>query len=267
MPKVSSLHERLPSVKNMTDAQLASLAPFRGRGLGKLQERVGDIVPLIEARLARRTPVRLLEVGAGFGRVLVELRQRYGTRVELHAINKRKSHGDWPDMQRNALNQGLATAAELGDMVPPELHFVNVGDGLPFPDGRFDLVYSQVSFPYYENKAGFLEDVNRVLDSDGIARIDVRIRNERIPGPYSESFEIWDGGRRVSFWDHIRPIRGLRRRKTLKGWYLEMTKSHTLNLGLDLRHVVPLNEICADWWGNKSVYAVARAAKEPDTET
>lgn len=258
MPGITGPYRILPRANKMTDAELAALAPHRGRGLDELRQRIGDIIPVIEAKLARRSPVRVLEVGAGFGAVLVELRQRYGNRIDLHAINKRASHGDWSVMRRNALNQGLATATELAAMVPPELHFVNVGDGLPFPDGRFDLVYSQVSFLYYGDKARYLEEVNRVLDADGLARIDVRLRNPFIPSPYAELFEIWDGSSRVSFWHHIRPIRGLRRRKSARRSYLEMTKSPALDLGLELRHVVPLHEICDEWWGTKSVYAISR---------
>jgi len=215
------------------------------------------VVRVIEAMAARREPVRVLEVGCGFGSALMELRRHFGDRVELHGINKRRIHGDWPLMRRNALHKGIATARELRRMRPPTIHVVDVDNGLPFPDRSFDFVYSQVSFFYYLDKARFLEEVNRILAPAGVAQLDVA-RNVKTRSPYDVHFEIWDGQARVSLWRYLGRFPGLRRRHNGFRSYLEMSKRPSLDLCLELRHTIPLNSICAEWAGVKSVFVVAR---------
>lgn len=254
--RARDLHGAPPGRKRLTRKEFLAQQPFRGRGLTELRRRVGDVVPVIEAMAARRMPVRVLEVGCGFGSALVELRRHFGDRIDLHGINKRRSHGDWPLMRRNALSRGLATPAELRRMRPPTIHVADVDDGLPFSDRSFDFVYSQVSFFYYLDKARFLEEVNRILDPAGMARLDV-VRLGKYPRPYDAFFEIWDGPARVGFWRYLSRFPGLRRRHSGERSYLEMTRRPRLDLGLELRHTIQLNAICSDWAGMKSIFVVA----------
>ena len=64
------------------DAKYRAKLPFRARGHAELVDRIGGIFAEIDARLAGRESVRVLELGCGYGTVLLELGQRYGPRVE-----------------------------------------------------------------------------------------------------------------------------------------------------------------------------------------
>src|SRR5512142_1763286 len=76
----------------------------RARGLRDLDRLVGGVVDDIDAMLARRATVRVLELGCGYGTALLELRARYGGRVELHGLNRFASDGAADVLYRNALD-------------------------------------------------------------------------------------------------------------------------------------------------------------------
>lgn len=237
---------------------LQSLRPWRARGLEELSKRVGDITQEIEARLGRQERVRVLEVGFGFGTVLMELLKKYPGRLELHGINRRRAHGNWEAVRQNALSLGLFGADELDRLKPPDLHYCDVSEGVPFEEGTVDLVYSQVAVIYFDDKIRFLEELNRVLAPGGVARIDLWIERKDFPSEYGASLEIWDEGRKVPFWDYIKPFASLAARPGKKRSYLELRKAGALDFGLDLAHVINMNDLCREWWGRKSIYRVRR---------
>ena len=65
----------------------------RGRGLRDLEQHIGPVCGEIDARLARQAAVRILELGAGYGTALLELRARYGALVELNGMNRHPRDG------------------------------------------------------------------------------------------------------------------------------------------------------------------------------
>lgn len=243
-------------MRYLTRTEIRALQPYRGRGLRQLRNRIGDLPTRVNAFLALHKHMRILEVGCGFGTALLELRRLGGDRVELHGINKRAEEGDWEAVLESARQNRIVSPGTLAMLTPPFLHFADVDRGLPFPTDYFDLVYSQVSFFYYEQKAFFLEEVNRVISSRGTALLDVQIDRPTIPPEYRSCIEIWQGARRIPFWHYIRAFSQLRRRRGERQPYLEIKKGLPLDLRLDFAHAIRLHDICPDWWGQKSIYRV-----------
>jgi len=240
----------------LSHSEIQSLKWARARGLDKLGKRVGDITKTIDSLLKGKRKIRVLEIGFGFGTVLMQLQKIYGNKIELYGMSKRRGHGDWKDIKKVAVEEKIFSGKEMLKVPKPSLHFGDVDNGLPFRANTFDFVFSQVSFFYYLDKAAFLEDLNRVLKPTGIARIDVNIGRDTLPSQYSPSLEIWKGGKEVSFWTYINKFPTLTKKKALLRPYLEMRKCKKLSLGLKLVHTIDLNLINSDWWGTKSIYKV-----------
>lgn len=236
--------------------EIKKLLPHRARTLRKLENRIGPITPIIDKMLEKKNKIRILEIGFGFGPVLMKLRKLYGDRVELYGINKKESHGNWEIMKKVAISTKIFTKKEISKIKSPILHFQDADNGLPFPSNYFDFVYSQAAFFYFNEKAKFLEELNMVLEKDGIAKISVSIERDEIPPEYSTSFEIWQNGKKISFWKYIKKFPTLKENRYKRGPMLEMKKAKKLNLKLKLAYALNLNNICSRWWGTKSIYAL-----------
>jgi SAM-dependent methyltransferase len=155
----------------------------------------------IEDLLARRRHVRVLEIGAGEGRVLMQLHRDFPS-VEFHGINRRR----WVAMSGNASLKETAARYNifeketLGRSIFPEMHFYDASK-LRFPDGYFDLIISQVSIHYVERKDMLLEEAWRVLRMNGRAFLHLDTWSESSPDympPITPRFLIYSGSRRVS---------------------------------------------------------------------
>ena len=224
----------------------------RGRGIRDLEERVGSVLAEIDARLAHAGAVRILELGCGYGTALLELRARYGRRVELHGINRAPGDGNPEILLRNAAERGLASA--VPDDTPwPSIAYADVAAGLPYADASFDLVVSQVAWLYFGNKIGVLREVMRVLRDDGLAQIDADEERRELPPEYRRLVEIWDDGRLLPFGDYLRRF-GLGFAQAPDGDYLRLRKS--ARFGHDLVPVceIDASRLHAHWDGIKCVY-------------
>ena len=240
----------------MKHAQFRKLHPFRARGLQELSLRVGDITADIDRLLKEKRKVRILEIGFGFGTALVELSKKYGDRVELHGINKTPKHGDRAVVQKNALSTKLLTRKQLATLEMPMLHFKDVSEGLPFPNDHFDLVYSQVAFPYFDDKLRVIEEINRVLTKEGVARIDLLMSPKNSPPRYRENIELWDKGVRIPFWAFAKRWKSIKKKRASKRPYLHMTKARNLRFGAELVYSINFQRIHDSWWGRKSIYKI-----------
>lgn len=231
--------------------------PFRARGHARLLESVGGVFVEIEERLERQPVVRMLELGCGYGTVLLELRRRYGARVVLHGINRRREDGDADILSRNGIERGLIAAdAPLTDALP-SITYLDVADGLPFDDSTFDLVYSQVAWLYFSNKVAVLREVNRVLRDAGLAKIDADELRPGVPQEYQRLVEIWDDGRLLSFGDYLARF-GMAFVPAAQGEYLRFGKSTAFGEDLELVFQIDLSELHEHWDGVKCVYRVMR---------
>ncbi len=242
----------------LDDQRLIAKQPFRARNLAELGMRAGAIPPLIDKLIAAGRTPRVLEVGFGFGTVLVELEQAYGSRIELHGINKSEELGDLSVILWNAERLGLISRPDFEKLSSLHLHFGDVNAGIPFEDQSLDIVFSQTSFYLFREKAFFLEEVSRVLRPGGIARIDVLpLYKSGVPPQYASLFEIWRNGREIQFWDYIAQFPQFRQKLRPKGdYYLEVRHTEERGLQLKLAGSLWLPSISEAWDGTKSIYVV-----------
>ena len=222
----------------------------RGRGLADAERLIGGLSTEIEARLGSGTPVRILEVGCGYGTSLLELRARYGERVDLHGLNRQVGDGNREILLRNAAERGLAHAFPL-----PALHYADVADGLPFPNAAFDLVFSQVAWLYFGNKIAVLREIMRVLADDGIAKVDIDEMRPGLPREYARLVEIWEEGRLLPLADYARRF-GMELTPAVEGEYLRFRKAPGFADDLELVYEIDLSRLHDHWDGVKCVYRV-----------
>ncbi|MEP7063583.1 MAG: class I SAM-dependent methyltransferase [Betaproteobacteria bacterium] len=237
----------------ISDAHYRAKQRHRGRGVAELVRRTGDVVAEIDRRLAERDVVRVLELGCGYGTLLLDLRQRYGARMDLHGLNRSADDGNADILRRNGIERGMV--AVDGEPAPPlpMIHHADVARGLPFGDARFDLVVSQVAWLYFGDKAGVVREVCRVLRDDGLALIDADEMHPALPPEYGRLVEIWQDGRVVPFGDYLRRF-GAAFVAADEGEYLRFGKLANFADDLELVLQVDVSEIDAEWDGVKCVY-------------
>lgn len=235
------------------DAKYRAKIPFRARGHAELVDRVGGVFEDIDLRLRHRDSVRVLELGCGYGTVLLELGQRYGRRIEAHGINRERIDGDADIFLRNGIERGLISPATPLARPLPTIAYVDVADGLPFADDTFDVVYSQVAWRYFGNKIEVLREVSRVLRADGVAKIDAEELRPGLPPEYQRLVEIWHQGKLVPFGEYVRRF-GMTLTPCQEGEYLRFGKSP--RFGEDLERIVEidLSKLHPQWDGIKCVY-------------
>ena len=156
---------------------------YRSRGLDILESRFGNnlIQNFIEKQLSNQKEVRVLEIGFGEGKCLIEIREKFlHKKLSLFGINDRKKGN------MHSKIDFYSNAEKFGNFIPktnlPKPFFYDVGKGLKFEHNYFDLVISQVCIPYVDNKAFLFEEIWRVLKKGGKAflHIDSEI-NEGYP--------------------------------------------------------------------------------------
>jgi SAM-dependent methyltransferase len=236
------------------DAHYRAKLVHRARGLAELDRRIGGIVADIDERLARQEVVRVLELGCGYGTALLELRARYGGRVELHGMNRLEGDGDRDILLRNAAERGVVVDDADPTRALPSLSYGDVASGLPFADDTFDVIVSQVAWLYFRNKIGVVRDVLRVLKPDGIAKIDADEIDPGLPPEYARLVEIWDARRLVPFGEYLRRY-GLGFAPAQEGEYLRLEKR--AGVGDDLAPIfeIDTSRVHAHFDGVKCVYA------------
>lgn len=172
----------------------------RSRGLDDLTGRFSPgVVEQATEELVGRSS-RILEIGCGEGRLLLDLRRRLGG-AELHGINRKI----WPAvedgrfLQRTAQMHRIFDTAEFKSIELPAVHFYNA-EKLRFEDSSVDLIVSQVAIPYVRRKNLLLQEVWRVLKPGGRALLNIDSRWPELPDFLDFStprFIIYDGRRSV----------------------------------------------------------------------
>lgn len=246
----------------MRDAHYRAKLPHRARGIADLERHVGGVDAEIAARLARRDVVRVLELGCGYGTALLELRARYGRRVELYGINRLHGDGNAEILLRNARERRIFGDAPVDVADLPTVAYADVAQGLPFAGDFFDVVVSQVAWFYFGRKIAVIRDVVRVLRDDGIAKIDADELRPDVPPEYARLVEIWQDGVLVPFGDYL-ARHGMALAQAPEGHYLRFGK--VPSFGDDLVEVLELDlrAVHAHWDGIKCVYRLRSQGAQP----
>lgn len=118
----------------------------------------------VEAKLASQAtvrPLRVLEIGCG-------------TAVDSYLVAAFFPTSDVAVHASDLSIDALRVATELRTRFPQPLHF-SAGNvfHLPFPDDKFDIVFSQGVVEHFDDPVASLAEQKRVLKSDGCLIVDV----------------------------------------------------------------------------------------------
>lgn len=233
------------------------ILPYRGRDLLHLEKFFGSISAFLPPEHSH--PLRILELGCGYGQVLVDLAILLGSDVELHGINRYHADGNIDTLLRVAQFRGLPEADI--ERIKPErilIRHVDVKSGLPYPDAFFDLIVSQLSIVYVVDKARLLEEVSRVLAVSGNALLHTQFFRPELPEPYNFSFDVYNGDRRIPFGEFFRTFTRFRHRETEAGSTMLIRGGGVIHLPVILTESIDystLGDIRGSWYGTRSIYS------------
>ena len=229
----------------------------RCRGLKDSQERIGGILTDIKKLLKIKKKIKILEIGCGYGKALLELRKLFGDKVEIHGINLEK-RWDTKLSKKFGISEKIFTSKDIEENLP-KIHILDAGKKMPFKDKSFDYIYSWASVQYVLDKAKFLEETNRMLTEKGIARIEMQeVKKETYAAEYRNLFEIQKNNRIINFKTYIKKFKNIKTKQSkFQPWsYIIMKKAKKLDLKLKRIKTIDLHAINLKWWGNKVVYLV-----------
>ncbi len=253
---------------------------WRMRGLGEMETRFGKNKPIerfIKKRLKSKKVVRVLEFGFGEGRCLLDIRTIFPEKqVELYGINDKK------EGKIHKRKDFVTNAKKFGLTVPittllPKPFFYDAGKGLKFKSNYFDIIISQVAFPYVDDKAKLLENFWRVLKPGGKAFLHIDSYEESFPdflqiNKETPRFNIYNNKKLIKLGVYLNKFRkkgfDVKLKKERKGKIeyrtLIMNKNTTkpLKFGLkydddssfDLYRFIHEKKVRNVWWGIRSVF-------------
>lgn len=115
---------------------------------------------------------RVMEIGSGNGRVIMELKKLFPD-VEFYGVVKEKTHEFFrrESFAVTAVNFGIFTRNDLEGLELPYAVFedLDFGTGIPYADSRFDLIYSQNTLRHFKYKFELFNEIFRVLKPGGVS--------------------------------------------------------------------------------------------------
>lgn len=115
---------------------------------------------------------RVMELGTGNGRVLMELKKIFPD-VEFYGVNREKSHTFYrrESYILSALKFGIFSKNELEEMDLPYVVFLDLdfGGRLPYDLDKFDVVFSQNLLRHIKYKFELFNEILRVLKPGGVS--------------------------------------------------------------------------------------------------
>lgn len=243
----------------------------KDRGIEHVDRYFGNFTKIIAEQIKKKGKIRILDTGCGWGVAMMGFAKRFGYKVEVIGINYSKKDGNQEIMKKLAIEKEIFTKEELKKITNlPKFVYCDASKKLPFKDNSFDFIYSMASIYLYDDKIHFLEECNRILKKDGIARISpgfgqhktAQVKNRwkiKYPEKYWEFWEIWDKGKEVKIWNYCRRIKGCKsvwrnKGKGDKPLYIEIKGNTKVDFKLKLVSSVDMNFIWTKWGGVKSIY-------------
>lgn len=241
----------------------------KDRGIENVEKYFGNFTKLVADKIKKEGKVKILDAGCGYGVAMIGFIKRFGDKIEIIGFNYSKNDGNKEIMKKEAIKKKIFSKEKINKIKNiPKLIYCDASKKLPFKDNEFDFIYSMASAYLYDNKIHFLEECNRVLKKDGIARISVafwpHFKNKKgFPSRYYEMWEVWDKGKEVKIWNYCKKIKGLKvvgKEKDSKQ-YLEIIKQPKLNFKLQFVSSIDYNFIWKGWSGIKSIYTTQKKFK------
>ena len=256
---------------------------YRSRGLDQMDEKFGKrvIADFIRKRMKTQKEVRILELGFGEGKCLIDLRAMFpDKKVKLYGVNDvKKGHmHSRSDFKKNAKKFGI----NINELQMPYSYFYDAGHGLNFDSNYFDVIISQTAFQYVGDKAKLIEEFWRVLKIDGKAFVQIDNRTYKTDPDFmrinSETprWIVYSGNKIIRLGKVINKIRkkgyGIKfdpARNYMGSRIILINKNRVdlLKFGLkyDKESTIDLNKLAKKdvkqkdhniWWGKRSVYHI-----------
>ncbi|MGE3611331.1 MAG: methyltransferase domain-containing protein [Bacteriovoracaceae bacterium] len=208
----------------------------------RLQDIINEIYQ--QNRLAG-VKTRVMEIGMGNGRVLMELKKKF-PEVEFYGINKEKTHTFYrrESFILTALKFEIFSRGEIEDLDLPYAVFqdLDFGGKIPYEKEKFDLIYSQNTLHHIKYKFELFNEILRVLRLNGLSfhtdLSGVNIYSNGVLLPFKDAMgEIRKKGAEVQLLDNPKSIRF---KKTLNFTSFPLTPhqplpSRTDNLSQEMR--------------------------------
>jgi ubiquinone/menaquinone biosynthesis C-methylase UbiE len=227
------------------------------RGLEEAKVKLGDLEEIIVGLLKKKDKIKIFESGCGWGKVMVQLKKKFGNKIEITGLNFLPIHGDKKKILSFALEEGIIKKEEINEIKPIKLIFGDASKKLPFNSGSIDLVYSQTSVYLYPDKMHFFEEVSRILSKEGVARITLPASyNENVPEELKNLLRIYKEGIEIKFEDFIKKFKQIKIIDLPNGKKAIEIHSGKLDFKLKLISHINLNEINKKWFGLVSIYSV-----------
>lgn len=136
-------------------------------------QRLEDLIQdIYEKNHLAGQKTRVMEIGTGNGRVLMELQKRF-PEVEFYGINKEKTHTFYrrESFVLTALKFQIFTKRQLDEIHLPYAIFqdLDFGQKIPYDNDKFDLIFSQDTIGHIKYKFELFNEILRVLKPNGIS--------------------------------------------------------------------------------------------------
>lgn len=136
-------------------------------------QKLENIIQLVhEKNKMAGEKTRVMEIGAGNGRVIMELKKLFPD-VEFYGVNKEKSHDFYrrESFAVTAINFNIMTKNDLEGMELPYVIFqdMDFGAKIPYSDNKFDVIFSQNTLRHFKYKFELLNEIMRVLKPEGVS--------------------------------------------------------------------------------------------------
>jgi ubiquinone/menaquinone biosynthesis C-methylase UbiE len=167
---VQSMHVDLYKSLNYNKARSHSLSEFNEK---IVPLRIEDIISEVYEKnklLGEKT--RVMEIGFGNGRVLIELKKLF-PEVEFYGINKEKTHTFYrrESFILTALKFDLMSKVEAESMILPYVVFqdLDFGQSIHYAENKFDVIYSQSTLSHIRYSFELFNEIMRVLKKGGVS--------------------------------------------------------------------------------------------------
>jgi ubiquinone/menaquinone biosynthesis C-methylase UbiE len=167
---VQSMHVDIYKSLNYNKARSHSLSEFNEK---IVPLRIEDIISEVYEKnklLGEKT--RVMEIGFGNGRVLIELKKLF-PEVEFYGINKEKTHTFYrrESFILTALKFDLMSKVEAESMILPYVVFqdLDFGQSIHYAENKFDVIYSQSTLSHIRYSFELFNEIMRVLKKGGVS--------------------------------------------------------------------------------------------------
>lgn len=138
----------IEDIVNRSGELFGNIASNRGWSEPQLRAELGEEnIRELEGMLANPATSKVLEIGCGQGETLRDLRKQY-PHIEYHGV----------DIAIKKFTERLIEGVYLHEMDAQRLDFL---------EGRFDIVFSVIAFPFIVDKLRAIRESHRVLKPNG----------------------------------------------------------------------------------------------------